>query len=67
MPSTPHTLLAGALLTALLAIASAPWGLDQPWLNFVFKPLTTLLIIAHAWPLGVGKQRGWVLAGLSWS
>ena len=65
----PPFLLAGALLAALLAIVSAPWGLDQPWLNFVFKPLTTLLIIGYAWPRGVGqpRQRAWVLAGLTWS
>ena len=68
MPTLPAPfLLAGALLTALLAIISAPWGLDQPWLNFVFKPLTTLLIIGYAWTRGIGPQRAWVLAGLAWS
>jgi uncharacterized membrane protein YhhN len=55
-----------AMVSAALAIASAPWALGQPWLNFVFKPLTTLLVIAHAWPRGRGMPavRGWVLAGL---
>ena len=53
-------------LSALLAIASAPWALGQPWLNLAFKPLTTLLIIAMAWPRGRDhpRQRRWVLAGL---
>jgi uncharacterized membrane protein YhhN len=52
--------------SAALAIASAPWALGQPWLNFVFKPLTTLLIIAYAWPRGgsVPGVRRWVIGGL---
>lgn len=59
-------LAAAALVSGALAIASAPWALGQPWLNFVFKPLTTLLIIAHAWPRGHGhaQARRWVRAGL---
>lgn len=63
--SSPPWLLATAL-SALLAIASAPWAFGQPWLNFVFKPLTTVLIIAMAWPRGrdTPVQRRWVLAGL---
>jgi hypothetical protein len=68
MPTLPAPLLlVCALPTALLAIVSAPWGFDQPWLNFVFKPLTTLLIIGYAWPRRIGQpmQRGWVLAGLA--
>ena len=70
MPTLPTPfVLAGALVTALLAIVSAPWALGQPWLSFVFKPLTTLLIIGYAWPRGASQpqQRGWVLAGLAWS
>jgi len=60
------------LLTALsagLAIASAPWALGQPVLNFAFKPLTTVLIIAMAWPRGRATPvlRRWVLAGLGLS
>ncbi|MBI5255203.1 MAG: lysoplasmalogenase [Burkholderiales bacterium] len=54
------------LVAAGLAIASAPWALGQPWLNFVFKPLATVLIIVHAWRRGVpgDMQRRAVLAGL---
>jgi uncharacterized membrane protein YhhN len=35
-------------------------------MNWVFKPLTTLLIIAYAWPRGRSRPalRRWVLAGL---
>ena len=67
MSSLPvRPLAAATLLSGLLAVASAPWALAAPWLNFVFKPLTTLLIIAYAWPRGRGLPavRGWVLAGL---
>lgn len=55
---------AATLVSALLAIASGPLAL--PWLNFAFKPLTTLLIIAAAWPRGQATPvlRRWVLAGL---
>lgn len=57
-----------AALCALPAIASAPWALHLPWLNFVFKPLTTALLIAWAWPRGRGTaERPWLLAGLAWS
>lgn len=54
------------LVCAALAIASAPWALSMPVLNFVFKPLATLLVIAHAWPRGHDAPvvRRWVLAGL---
>lgn len=63
----PTPWLAGlTVVSAALAIAAAPWGLDAPTLKLVFKPLTTLLIIAHAWPRGRGEPatRRWVLAGL---
>ncbi len=58
-----------ALFTALcgaLAIASAPWALGLPWLNFVFKPLATLGVIAYAWERGRDRPvlRRWVLIGL---
>ena len=57
-----------AALCAMLAIASAPWALNLPWLNFAFKPLTTTLLIAWAWPRGAGSdQRPWLLAGLAMS
>lgn len=54
---------------ALLAIASAPWALGQPWMNFVFKPLATLGVIAYAWPRGADTPvlRRWLLAGLALS
>ena len=60
-------LLALATLTcAALAIAAAPWALDRPWLNFTFKPLATILIIAFAAGRGHDAPvvRRWVLAGL---
>ena len=58
------TLLPLAALTALLTIAAGPLG--QAWMNFVFKPVTTLLIIAWAWPRGTddGARRHWLRAGL---
>jgi uncharacterized membrane protein YhhN len=63
--NTP-ALAAATAISGALAILSAPWGFDAPWLNFLFKPLTTILIIAHAWPRGHGVPhvRRWVLAGL---
>lgn len=63
----PTPLLAlGVLLGGAAAIASAPWALDQPWMNFVFKPLATLCVIAYAWTRGTAQpaQRRWVLIGL---
>jgi len=38
--------------SALLAIAAAPWALGQNVLAFVFKPLTTVLILVRTWPRG---------------
>jgi uncharacterized membrane protein YhhN len=67
MPVLPVPLLALAnAACGMLAILSAPWALGQPWMNWLFKPLTTLLIIAHAWPRGRARplSRRWVLAGL---
>ncbi len=59
-------LVPALLLAAALSIFSAPWALGLPWLNFVFKPLTTVLIILHAWPRGreTPVLRRWVLLGL---
>ena len=57
--------LLGAV-AALLAIASAPWALDRPWLNFAFKPLATLCVIAWA-ALGRsddGLVKRWIVIGL---
>jgi uncharacterized membrane protein YhhN len=70
MRSWPTPLLAAATaVCGALAILSAPWGLGQPWMNFVFKPLSTLLIIAYAWPRAAGGPltRRWVLLGLALS
>ena len=54
-----------AALSAGIAIASASGALPA-WLAFVFKPLTTLLVIAQAWPRGASapRQRRWVRIGL---
>jgi uncharacterized membrane protein YhhN len=54
------TALSGALCI------SAALGLIVPWLTFVFKPLTTVLVIAYAWPRGADtpKQRRLILIGL---
>jgi len=55
--------------SAMLAIANGSWALDHRALLFVFKPLTTLLIIAHAWPRGgdTPAARRYLLAGLWFS
>ena len=56
-------------IAALLAIASAPWALDRPWLNDVFKPLATLCVIAWA-ALGRSDDalvKRWILLGLVFS
>jgi uncharacterized membrane protein YhhN len=60
------TLPVALLACATLAILSAPWALNQPLLNFIFKPLATLVVIAHAWPRGQDTPllRRWVLVGL---
>jgi uncharacterized membrane protein YhhN len=65
-PTVPDGAWAAALVAcAALAIASAPWALATPWLNFVFKPLATIVIIAFAWQRGGRPDvRRWVLAGL---
>ena len=58
-----------AALTVCSAALAILGGLGvQPWLLYAFKPLTTLLIIAHAWPRGIGEPpRRWVLLGLLFS
>ena len=59
-------LAAATFVAAWLTILSSPWALDRAWMNFVFKPLATLLIIAYAWPRGRSQpaKRRWVLTGL---
>jgi uncharacterized membrane protein YhhN len=61
-----RTLDAAIVASALLAIVGAPFALGQPALVFVFKPLTTVLILARARPRGhdVPLVRRFVLAGL---
>jgi uncharacterized membrane protein YhhN len=51
--------------SAALAIASGDGWIAAHWL-FVFKPLTTLLVIAFAWPRGadVPRRQRWVRVGL---
>ena len=70
----PHATLRRLLpvlgaVAALLAIASAQWALDRPWLNFAFKPLATLCVIAWA-ALGRsddGLVKRWIVIGLVFS
>jgi hypothetical protein len=69
LPVSLPPLLIALVASAALAIAAAPWALNQPLLAWIFKPLATLLVIAHAWPRG-GDQlsaRHWVRLGLIWS
>lgn len=65
-PMAPAALAATTALCALLAIASAPWALGLPALNFIFKPLATIAIIAFALQRGADQPlpRRWVLTGL---
>jgi len=55
----------GAAVSAALAIAAGEGWID-PSLLFVFKPLTTVLVIAHAWLRDAGPPvlRHWVVTGL---
>jgi uncharacterized membrane protein YhhN len=60
----PLALLAAATVCAVLTIAA---DLGAPaWWRFAFKPLTTLLVIAWAWPRGADRpaQRRWIRLGL---
>lgn len=56
------------LVTGALCIAAAS-RLLPPALVFLFKPLTTLLVIAWCWPRGrtVPAMRRWILVGLVFS
>ena len=65
MPANLMSLLPWvAVPSALLAIAGNLFGM--PALVYLFKPATTLLIIAWAWPRGADMpaMRRWVRAGL---
>ena len=66
MTALARWLPALVVASAMLAIANGTWALDHRALLFVFKPLTTLLVIAHAWPRGADTPavRRWVRAGL---
>lgn len=57
------------VLAAALAIASASWALDRAWLNFVFKPLATLCVIAWCALSATDDARlkRWLLTGLGFS
>lgn len=52
--------------SAALTIFGGPGGLGHGWMPWVFKPLTTLLVIVHAASRAgdVPRRRRWVLAGL---
>lgn len=65
-PVPTWVLFAALVLCAALAIASAPWALAQPMLNFIFKPLATLAVITFAAQRGEAGSaaRRWLLAGL---
>jgi uncharacterized membrane protein YhhN len=56
-------------LAAALAIASAPWALERPWLNFAFKPLATLCVIVWCALAATDDTRlkRWLLTGLCFS
>jgi uncharacterized membrane protein YhhN len=54
------------LACAMLAIAAGPWAINERTLLFVFKPLTTALILGRAWLRGhdTPLARTALLAGL---
>lgn len=56
------------LTSAAIAIAAFSGALPL-WLAFVFKPLTTVLVIAHGWPRGTdaARQRQLIRIGLGLS
>jgi uncharacterized membrane protein YhhN len=60
-----RTLLWLAAICGAIAVLSLMRVLP-PWLAFAFKPLTTLLVIAYAWPRGanVPAQRRFIRTGL---
>src|SRR6218665_1464311 len=68
MPSTRLLLPLIALCALLTILAQSGAGVPAGW-AFARKPLTTLLVIAWAWPRGRSTPglRRWVLAGLAFS
>jgi len=64
----PVALAAFVAASAALAIAGAYWP-AMPWLHWIFKPLTTLLIAWSVWraPSALPRYRAWLLAGLALS
>ena len=55
-------------LSAALCIAAGLGAIDASW-QFIFKPMTTLMVIAYAWPRGsdAPKQRRFIRIGLALS
>jgi uncharacterized membrane protein YhhN len=68
-PALRRLLPALGAVFAALAIASAPWALALPWLNFAFKPLATLCVIAWAATAASDDARvkRWIVVGLGCS
>ncbi|HUG24271.1 lysoplasmalogenase [Piscinibacter sp.] len=70
MTRNARALTLATLVSAALAIAGAAFALNLPAFVFVFKPLTTALIVAYAWRRDGGPPaaRRYVLLGLllSW-
>ncbi|BDU16139.1 lysoplasmalogenase [Lysobacter auxotrophicus] len=68
MTRTPVALAVVVAATALLAIVGA-YCPAMPWLHWVFKPLTTLLIAWSVWrlPSDAPRYRTWLLVGLALS
>lgn len=64
----PIALAAAVAVSALLAIAGA-YAPAMPWLHWIFKPLTTLLIAWSVWRMAssLPRYRAWLLAGLALS
>ncbi|WP_251055590.1 lysoplasmalogenase family protein, partial [Lysobacter sp. ISL-54] len=62
--SAPRAWIAAIAVSAILAIAGAYFA---PWLHYLFKPLTTLLIAAMVWRYGGDAEPGYrraILIGL---
>lgn len=54
------------VLSAALCVLASPWALDLPPVVWLSKPLTTMLVIVHAFDRGLDTPvpRRWVLIGL---